>query len=208
MSGAWLVSYIVLWGLVLFQGLVIFVLLRQLGVMYLGTAQGVAHDGLPVGESAPGFTVRGLEGQDISLADFRGRSLLLVFGSPDCVPCRRLIPDLNVFARERAVEAHVLFLSRGNEEDSRGFANENDVQVPVAILSDDELAGKYRARVTPFAFLIDGEGVIRAKGLANNREHLEMLVRMAKEQAGQPAGGPGRNGADAEQPPVVEREAR
>ena len=38
----------VLWAVVLFQGVVIFVLLRQLRIMYLGTAQGVARDGFIV----------------------------------------------------------------------------------------------------------------------------------------------------------------
>jgi methylamine dehydrogenase accessory protein MauD len=208
MSGAWLVSYMVLWVVVLLQGLVIFVLLRQLGMMYLGTAQGVAHDGLPLGERAPDFSASDLEGGTVSLADFRGSPLLIVFGSPNCVPCRRLIPDLNVFAQDGAAEAQVLFLSRGTVEDSRRFVKEEDVQVAVATFPDDELAEKYRARVTPFAFLVDGEGVIRAKGLANNRDHLDMLVRVAKEQTGRAKEGSGRNGARAEQPPVAERRAR
>ncbi len=208
MSGVWLASYIVLWAVVLFQGLVIFILLRQLGVMYLGTARGVAHDGLPVGERAPDFNLPALEGRSISLADFRGLPLLLVFGSPDCSPCRRLIPDLNVFARDRVAEVRVLFLSRGAVEDSRRFVREHDVQVPLAVFPDEGLADKYKARVTPFAFLIDGEGVIRAKGLANNREHLDMLMRTGKEQMTRSADGSRRNGASEERSRMPGREAR
>lgn len=207
MSGPWLVSYVVLWALVLFQGLVIFVLLRQLGVIYLGTAQGVARDGLALGERAPGFTLPDLAGRLLSLADFRGLPLLLIFGSPTCVPCRSLIPDLNAFARQRQRELRVLFLSQGDLEEARRFASELDVQVPVAVHPDYDLPDKYKARVTPFAFLIDGEGVIRAKGLANNREHLEMLLRMVKEQAA-PSAEAGRNGASAEEQPVPEEERR
>ncbi len=199
MSGAWLASYIALWAVVLFQGLLIFLLLRQMGVMYLGTAQGVARDGLPVGERAPEFTVAGLDGRPVSLVDFRELPLLLVFGSPNCAPCRTLAPDLNVFARERQEELRVLFLSRGEADDARGFASKNDLQVPVATHPDDDLPSKYRARVTPFAFLIDGEGVIRAKGLANNREHLEMLLRMASDGAADEARRQGRNGAAADE---------
>ena len=82
MSGIWLVSYIALWAIVLFQGVVIFVLLRQLGVIYLGTARGVANDGLAVGTEAPDFSVHGLDGEPLSLASFRGAPLLLIFGSP------------------------------------------------------------------------------------------------------------------------------
>ena len=207
MSGAWLASYIALWAVVLFQGVVIFLLLRQLGVMYLGRAQGVAGDGLALGQRAPDFTVPDLEGRSVSLADFRGRPLLLIFGSPNCAPCRQLIPDLNLFAHERREELRVLFLSRGEMEESRRLAGELDVQVPVATHPDDALPDRYRARVTPFAFLIDGEGVIRAKGLTNNREHLELLLRMAGEQRSEAAGEASRNGAAAERP-VAKEEGR
>ena len=179
MSGIWLASYIALWAVVLFQGVVIFVLLRQLGVIYLGTAQGVANDGLDVGTEAPDFTVSGLNGEPLSLASFRGSSLVLIFGSPTCAPCRGLIPDLNAFARDRAEELRVLFLSRSDDESARRFASEQNIEVPVAAHPDEDLPNKYQARVTPFGFLVDDGGVIRAKGLTNNREHLELLLRNA-----------------------------
>ena len=206
MSGIWLASYIALWAVVLFQGVVIFLLLRQLGTMYPGTAQGVARDGLPVGDRAPDFDVRDAEGRPLSLADFRGMPLLLVFGSPDCTPCRQLIPDLNAFAQERPQELRVLFLSRGEVEDARRFADEHSVQVQVAAFPDDSLPDQYRARVSPFAFRIDVEGVIRAKGLTNNREHLELLLRMGK--TSETAEAAGRNGAAASERPVAEEEVR
>lgn len=205
MSGPWLVSYIALWTVVLFQGVVIFLLLRQLGVIYLGTAQGVARDGLPLGRRAPDFALPDLDGRPTSLAGFRGLPLLLIFGSATCAPCRTLIPDLNVFARERRDDLRVLFLCRGGVQEARRFAGEVDVQVPVAVHPDEQLPDQYKTRVTPFAFLVDGEGMIRAKGLANNREHLELLLRMAREHTDE-AAGPGRNGASVEERPVAQEE--
>lgn len=184
MSGIWLVSYIVLWGVVLFQGVAIFVLLRQLGLMFMGTAQGVSRDGIAPGERAPEFTLPDIAGRLVSLADLRGRSLLLIFGSTTCSPCRALIPDLNVFARDHESDLGVLYLSRGEPDETRRFIDELEVRVPVALHSDSELPDTYKARVTPFAFLIDGEGIVRAKGLANNRSHLDMLLQMASEEKG------------------------
>jgi methylamine dehydrogenase accessory protein MauD len=202
-SGAWLVSYIALWAVVLFQGAVIFMLLRQLGVIYLGTAQGIARDGLPAGARAPDFAAASPDGRTVSLADFRGRLLLLVFGSPTCAPCRLLIPDLNAFAQDRRDELSVLFLSRSSVEEARAFAEGHGLAVPVAAHPDERLPDSYRARVTPFAFLIDAEGVVRAKSLANNREHLEMLLRAAAGAAGQQEGSRHRNGAQAEERTAV-----
>jgi len=204
MSGAWLASYIALWAVVLVQGAVIFLLLRQLGLMYMGTAQGVARDGLPVGQRAPEFTVTDLSGRAVSLADFRGLPLLLIFGSAHCAPCRNLIPDLNVFAHERQEELRVLFMSRGEAEETRRFADETGLRVPLAVHPDDALPEAYKARVSPFAFLIDREGVIQAKGLANNRDHLELLLRMAKDGSSEV----GRNGATVEEGTLVPEERR
>lgn len=202
MSGPWLISYIALWAVVLVQGAVIFVLLRQLGVIYLGTAQGVANDGLAPGESAPAFALPGLDGELVTLEALSGLPLLLVFGSPTCAPCKGLIPDLNVFAKERERDMRVLFLSRGEVDATQRFASENDVQVPVATHPDEKLPEQYKARVTPFAFIIDAEGVVRAKGLANNREHLDMLMDMA---AGKhPHGHNGKNGASTDIRPAAE----
>jgi len=196
MSGAWLVSYIVLWGVVFFQGVLIFLLLRQLGVMYLGTAQGIARDGLAVGKRAPDFTVPDLEGRPLTLSQFRGRSLLLVFGAANCKPCQNLMPDLNAFAEEHRDQLSALYLSRSEPDAARQFVLDHDVRVPVAVHPDETLMDRYEARVTPFAFIIDGDGVVRAKGLANTREHLEMLLLVAKGDEREQA--PSRNGAAAE----------
>ncbi|MCH8025921.1 MAG: redoxin domain-containing protein [Chloroflexi bacterium] len=197
MSGVWLISYLVLWAVVLFQGAVIFVLLRQLGVIYLGTAHGVAGDGLDIGTRAPDFALSNLAGEPVSLATFGGLPLLLVFGSPSCEPCKGLIPDLNVFSNEHREELQVLFLSHSEADATARFAREYGIQVPVASVPNDGVATAYKARVTPFAFFIDGEGVIQAKGLANNREHLEMLVRSGTETHAKSAG---HNGATADEP--------
>jgi len=199
MSGPWLVSYVVLWGLVLFQGAVIFVLLRQLGLMYMGTAQGVSRDGLAAGERAPEFTLADPAGRPVSLAGFAGRPLLLIFGSTACAPCRGLIPDLNAVARERAAELQVLYLSRGEAEETQRFIEELDVRVPVAVHPDMALPDQYKARVTPFAFVIDAEGIVRAKGLSNNRDHLEALLRVANDESRR-AARRSHNGAHATQP--------
>lgn len=199
MSGVWLASYIALWAIVLFQGVVIFVLLRQLGVIYLGTAQGVANDGLDVGHAAPDFSLTKLDGSSVSLSSFQAKPLILIFGSPTCAPCRGLIPDLNAFARDRANELGVLFLSRGDEESARRLADELSIEVPVASHPDEKLPDAYEARVTPFGFLVDEQGVIRAKGLANNREHLELLLRAgALDEGDQPSSS--HNGSSADGP--------
>src|SRR5439155_20757324 len=92
MEGIWLVSYVLLWLLVSVLFLLVFLLYRQLGIMYLGSAEGVSRDGLDRGTKAPDFTVTDQYGEAHRLADYRGKPSVLLFGSPHCSPCRILLP--------------------------------------------------------------------------------------------------------------------
>src|SRR5262245_34564156 len=47
----------------------------------------INRDGLTKGTEAPDFRLSALEGGELSLADYRGRSVLLVFSDPHCGPC-------------------------------------------------------------------------------------------------------------------------
>src|SRR6266705_6289542 len=88
MEGIWLISYIVLWALVVVLILLVILLYRQLGIMYLGSAEGVSRDGLAPGAKAPDFSLKDQYGNPQRLSDYRGRPTVLLFGSPHCSPCR------------------------------------------------------------------------------------------------------------------------
>ena len=111
MEGIWLVSFIALWIIVILEGVLIVLLYRQLGMLYLGSASGVSRDGLAVGSPAPDFQLPDADGQTRRLSDYRGRNVLLLFGSPHCDPCRRLLPNLEEFAATRDFD--VLWLNQG-----------------------------------------------------------------------------------------------
>src|SRR5262249_8336347 len=50
--------------------------------------------GLPVGTEVPDFRLPDLDGRTVSLADFRGRRVLLVYWNPTCGFCDMIGPDL------------------------------------------------------------------------------------------------------------------
>jgi hypothetical protein len=56
-----------------------------------------------------------------------------------------------------------------------------------------ELCRRYEVFATPFAFLIDEQGIIASKGIVNNRQHIEFVLSRAsgKEASHHPATGPG-----------------
>jgi len=177
MDTPWLISYIVLWLIVLALGLLVLLLYRQLGIMYLGSAEGVSRDGLDKGATAPDFALTDQYGNPQRLSDYRGRPALLLFGSPHCSPCRTLMPQLHEWARAHP-EVGVVWLNAASEEESLKFVSELGATLPVAPYTpESKLMDRYKVRVTPFMFLLDEKGVVRAKGLANTKSGLDLYYK-------------------------------
>ncbi len=171
MDGIWLVSFIALWIIVILEGVLILLLYRQLGILYLGSASGVSRDGLPVGTPAPDFTLADLDGRQHSLAGLRGQNVLLLFGSAHCDPCRRLLPGLEEFAARNGRDFQVLWLNQGSPADALSFRSETGADLPMLPYRDG-VNDAYRVRVTPFIYMIDAAGVVKAKGLVNTKAQL------------------------------------
>jgi thiol-disulfide isomerase/thioredoxin len=175
-NGIWLVSYLVLWLVVLVQGILIFTLVRELGVRRLRSAEGIANDGLDIGARAPRVAGVDRSGTQRDLAP-RGRPLLVIFGSRHCQPCRQLARALDRFASDYADVLDIAFVVRDVAAGVGVTADELSLSVPV--LGSDAASDAYKTRVTPFAFLVDPSGTIRAKGLVNDRRGLDGLTRIA-----------------------------
>lgn len=180
MEGIWLVSYIVLWILVLGLALLVLLLYRQFGLMYLGTAEGVSRDGLQKGTRAPDFTLTDQHGTAHRLSSYRGRPVLLLFGSPHCSPCRTLLPQLQDWARNRR-DVAVLWLNASSREESLRFVSDTGMALPVLPFPpDNNLMDQFKVRVTPFLFMLDEQGVVRSKGLVNTRGGLDLYYQELK----------------------------
>jgi hypothetical protein len=100
MGIVWLVSTLVLWGIVLFLGFLLLGALRALGLLRwrleqleATTPSRLGRNGLKAGRRAPPFTLPTVEGGEISLHDFAGRKVLLVFMQPACGPFWRAVPN-------------------------------------------------------------------------------------------------------------------
>lgn len=177
MEGIWLISYIVLWLLVLTLGVLVFLLYRQLGIMYLGTAEGVSRDGLAKGARAPDFTLVDQYGESHTLSSYRGKPAILIFGSATCSPCRILMPQLQAWTRDHP-DIPVLWLNAASPEESLRFVSDTGATVPVMPYTpESKIMDKYKVRVTPFCFVLNSDGIVGAKGLVNTRSGLDLYLK-------------------------------
>jgi len=110
---------------------------------------------------APPFSLPRLDGGRVSLDDYRGRRLLLVFSSSSCPACDRVLPELEAFHR-RSPDLPMVMVTRGGPDEIRAKVAELGLTFPVALQQNWEVSRKYRKFATPAAYVIDEEGEIAA----------------------------------------------
>jgi methylamine dehydrogenase accessory protein MauD len=179
-SGVWLASYIVLWVLVLLLAFLLAGALRQLGLLQLrlGDDPGalITDLGLERGAQAPAFTaLDGESGELVSLSDLPAVPRLLVFASPGCLSCRELIPGLNEVRKTRG-DYDFLVVCRGDLESCQAFGRMNRLEAPMVVDTTGQIEKDYLVTLTPFAYLIDHEGHVVIRGVANDWRQLESLL--------------------------------
>jgi len=119
------------------------------------------RDGLPAGAAAPDFRLPRVGGGEVSLSQYRGRKVLLLFSDPKCGPCNALLPDVQ---RRYAAgsEVDVVMVSRGDHAANASKLAELRVTFPVVLQRQWEISKLYGMFATPIAFLVDEQGTIAA----------------------------------------------
>ncbi len=179
MSQALVVSVVLLWVAVLALAAVVVALVRQVGVLHERVSPAgalVTGAGPAIGEPAPRVSVRDLQGRSLELGapDAQGRSTLLLFVSPSCPVCKTLLPVARSVAGAEDPTLQVVLASDGPAEEHRAFVRAEGLEALPYVVST-ELGMAHRVARLPHAVLIDGAGLVRARGLVNSREHLESL---------------------------------
>ncbi|HEV2381847.1 MAG TPA: TlpA disulfide reductase family protein [Terriglobia bacterium] len=136
-----------------------------------------AGDGLKAGRRAPVFRLPDVRGRMVSLEEYRGRRVLLVFSDPQCGPCDELAPHLVRLHQEHANNGlAVVMVGRGNAEENRRKAEQHGFQFPLMLQEKWRLSRQYGSVATPAAFLIGEDGVI-TDDVALGRDAVLTLAR-------------------------------
>ena len=173
------VSNATLWLVVLALSIALLAVVRQLGVLHERIAPVGAlmlAKGLKVGESAPTVVVQDLEGRSMTLGDARTdqRATLIMFVSPTCPVCKTLLPVLKSSLGSERDWLDIILASDGETANQREFVATHRLSgFPYVVSAPLGIA--YQVSRLPFAVLVDAQGVLRARGIVNSREHLESL---------------------------------
>ncbi len=150
-----------LWGVVAVAVLLAGYLL--LGSREPSTANAMKME-LPARElsgTAPSFTLSAIDGKTVSLADFRGKVVILDFWATWCPPCRREIPDFVSLQKQYAGQGlQIVGIALDEPDKVQMFAQANQMNYTV-LLGDDEVSARYGGiSGIPTTFIIDRTGKI------------------------------------------------
>lgn len=172
-----MVAFVLLWLLVIALAIAVFALARQVGILYERIAPMGAlmtDSGPKVGEDVPPFDLTTIDGRPIAIGAAGTRSQLIFFLSPTCPVCKKLLPILSSVALAEKSWLDIVLASDGEIAEHTAFVARRDLTNFPYVLSR-ELGLAFRVSRLPYGVLIDGSGVVKAKGLINNREQLESL---------------------------------
>jgi len=114
------------------------------------------------GETAPVFALHDTRGAAVSLAQYRGKIVVMNLWASWCPPCRAEMPDLQTISREFARDGVVVVGVNEGESARRAsaFARSLAIAFPIWIDDAQRYGRVYAALGLPTTIVIDRHGVV------------------------------------------------
>ncbi|MBI4835031.1 MAG: TlpA family protein disulfide reductase [Planctomycetes bacterium] len=116
-------------------------------------------------EKAPDFTLKDLNGREIKLSDYKGKTVMLVFSTTWCPHCREEIPHLKeVYSKYPPKDFTLLNIDvQESHEKVSSFVKANEIPYPVLLDEKGAVAAAYNVAGVPNIMVVDKNGVIVCK---------------------------------------------
>jgi len=181
-------SLILSWVAIGFLALLLLALARQIGILHERIAPLGALSfqwGIKVGEKSPLFELKDVD-QNRPQVRIGGehplkKNSLLLFVSPSCPICKKLIPGVASLSRSLN-NLDIIFASDGENLAAHQQYRASTFLSPFPYVLSRELGVAFGVSALPYAIYLDAEGKVMAKGLVNNLEQLEGLLHHTQQQ--------------------------
>lgn len=125
-----------------------------------------------VGDPAPEFTLTDLDGQEHSLADYRGRIVVLEWINPKCPFSERHAKEQTMIDLADRFDVVWLAINSTNPEhvdamsatEHKAYNAEHGIDYPVLFDPTGAVGHAYDAKTTPHMFVVDEEGTLIYEG--------------------------------------------
>jgi hypothetical protein len=151
---------------------------RLLAPLIVGATLLAGAQAATVGQAAPDFTLKDVNGKTVRLSDYRGRHVVLEWNNPGCPFVQKHYDSGNMQTLQKEAAAkNVVWLAINSTEASHGdylnpaqlgrWMNAQKAAPAATLMDEDGAAGRaYAARVTPHMYIVDPQGkLIYAGGI-------------------------------------------
>jgi peroxiredoxin len=117
-----------------------------------------------IGKPAPEFELPSVDGDTVSLSQFRGKPVVLAFFASWCHPCEEELPALEEIQQEYGDDLQVVIVNYQDHigDDSEEFVRRLKVTYPALLQPQgDPVSAEYGVHEIPQTFFIDEEGILR-----------------------------------------------
>jgi peroxiredoxin len=145
-------------------------------------AEGVAAASLE-GKAAPAFKLPGMDGKPVSLADLKGKVIVLDFWATWCGPCKMSLPHLDkLYQSEKGNDVHVLAVNvQEDAKDVQQFVTQTKLAVPVILDRDGKVGEAYGVEGIPQTVVIGKDGKVKKVFVGFSPQLPEQLAKVVEE---------------------------
>ena len=133
------------------------------------------------------FSLADLKGKPHTLADYRGKVILVNFWASWCTPCVLEMPELTQLKQHMAGQPFEIIAINVGERENRvkHFVKRIDFNLPVLLDISSKAFKQWNIEIMPSSFLIDANGFVRYRVLGNpgwdNEQTLSLIEQLIKE---------------------------
>jgi len=151
-------------------------------------ANGGDGDRTKVGQKAPDFSIRNLDGEEFKLSDMKGKVVLVNFFATWCGPCMNELPELEKQLWPRFKNENFKLISIGRQhtvEELKKFQSKKKFTFPIAADTKRQIYSRYAEKYIPRNYIINKEGkiIFQDKGFSQEKlkEMMEIIEKALKE---------------------------
>ena len=135
---------------------------------------------MPGNPVAKDFKLKNLDGEFVSLSDFKGQVVMINFWATWCPPCRKEMPSMQR-AWEQYQKNDIMMLAvhiGGDVDEIWSFVSEYNLDFPVLIDGNSKVSNAWPILGIPTSFVIDKQGKIAYRAIGGREWDSPQLMQM------------------------------